>query len=68
MVTLCLCSLSLLCEDDLLLELCLAYGVSGLLMLDHCLWGDQLWVRLRSGVSPSWVSVPAGVPVCAGVS
>ena len=50
MVTLRLCGLSLLCEDDLLLELCLAYGVSGLLLLGCCLWGDWLWVQLWSGV------------------
>ena len=50
MVTLGLCSLSLLHEDDLLLELCLAYGVGGLLLLGHCLWGDQLWVRLWLGM------------------
>ena len=65
MVTICLHSLSLLCEEDLLLKFCLAYGVSGLLLLDRCLWGDWLWVRC---VSPAWVSVPAGVPVHAGVS
>ena len=50
MVTLCLCGLSLLCEDDLLLELCLAYRVGGLLLLGRCLWGDRLCVRLWSGV------------------
>ena len=44
MVMLCLCVLSLLREDDLLLELCLVYGVSGLLLLGRCLWGEQLWV------------------------
>ena len=63
MVTLCLCGLLLLQEDDLLLELCLVYGVSGLLLLGCCLWGEQLWVLWWSGIS-----VPAGVPVCAGVS
>ena len=40
MVTLRLCGFSLLREDDLLLELCLVYGVGGLLLLDRCLWGD----------------------------
>ena len=50
MVTLCLCGLSLLREDDLLLELCVAYGVGGLLLLDCCLWGDRLWVWLWSSV------------------
>ena len=50
MVMLHLCGSSLLREDDLLLELCLAYGVCGLLLLGRCLWGDWLWVWLRSGV------------------
>ena len=50
MVMLRLCGLSLLREDDLLLELCLAYRVGGLLLLGHYLWGDWLWVQLRSGV------------------
>ena len=50
MVTLCLCGLSLLREDDLLLQLCLVYGVGGLLLLGHCLWGERLWVLWRSGV------------------
>ena len=26
------------------------YGVGGLLLLGHCLWGDRLWALLRSGV------------------
>ena len=68
MVTPHLCSLSLLCEDDLLLELCLVYGVSGLLLLGRCLWGERLWVLLRSGVCLHPVFLSAGVPVCAGVS
>ena len=50
MVMLCLCGLSLLHEDDLLLELCLVYGVSGLLLLGLSLWGEQLWVLWWSGV------------------
>ena len=50
MVTLCLCGLSLLCEDDLLLELCLVYRVGGLLLFSCCLWGEQLWVLWWSGV------------------
>ena len=59
MVTLHLCGLSLLHEEDLLLELCQAYRVGGLLLLDHCLWGDRLWVRLRSGVclQPGFLSL-----------
>ena len=50
MVMLRLCGFLLLREDDLLLELCLVYGVSGLLLLGHCLLGEQLWVLWRSGV------------------
>ena len=50
MVTLHLCGLSLLHEDDLLLELCLVYGVGGLLLLGCCLWGERLWVLWQSGV------------------
>ena len=50
MVTLRLCGFSFLYEDDLLLELCLVYGVGGLLLLGRCLWGEWLWVLWRSGV------------------
>ena len=50
MVTLRLCGFSLLCEDDLLLELCLVYGVSGLLLLSRCLWGERLCVLWQSGM------------------
>ena len=50
MVMLCLCGFLLLREDDLLLELCLVYGVSGLLLLSHCLWGERLWVLWWSGM------------------
>ena len=50
MVMLRLCGLSLLREDDLLLELCLVYGVGGLLLFDRCPWGDLLWAQMWSGV------------------
>ena len=65
MVTLRLCGFSLLREDDLLLELCLVYGVSGLLLLGCCLWGEWLWVLWQSGVclQPVFLSLLACLSV-----
>ena len=60
-----LCGFSLLHEDDLLLELCLVYGVDGLLLLSRCLWGERLWVLWRSGMClhPVFLSLMACLSV-----